>query len=357
MFAFREIFLSHAADYDELAVFLTKMNLTYNKYGVDYCIGAYHSDTDELLGTASLSGHVIHNVAVNPAYQKQGLTTALLSAIMSYGASKHIFYFQLFTKPQNISLFCNAGFRLVEQVSPYVALLEFGQQTPESWCRRVIRENNLSSTDSYAAIVMNCNPYTLGHKYLIERATENEQNVLIFVVEENRSMLPFADRYRLMQEDLQNRPQIKLCPSGPYIISQGTFPSYFLKSSDKLLAQTLLDASLFAHKIAPLLHISARYIGTEPQDIVTKTYNQTLQHILEKSHIEVKEIPRVEYNGAPISASAVRMHWKNQNWAILEKLVPASTLSYLQKNTYAAVLAKYEERTHWHDNANSSFGI
>ena len=195
-----------------IPAFLTKMNLTYNRYGVDYCIGAYHSDTNELLGTASLSGHVIHNIAVNPVYQKQGLTTALLSAIMSYGTSKHIFYFQLFTKPQNISLFCNAGFRLVEEASPYVALLEFGQQTPESWCRRIIRENNLSSTDSYAAIVMNCNPYTLGHKYLIEQAAAIEQNVLIFVVEENRSMLPFADRYRLMQEDLQNHPQIKPLP-------------------------------------------------------------------------------------------------------------------------------------------------
>ena len=37
---------------------------------------------------------------------------------------------------------------------------------------------------------MNCNPFTLGHKYIVEKAARENDNVIIFVVEEDKSSFP-----------------------------------------------------------------------------------------------------------------------------------------------------------------------
>lgn len=180
------------------------------------------------------------------------------------------------------------------------------------------------------SIVMNCNPFTLGHRYLIEQAAANCDHLIIFVVQEDKSMFPFNDRLKLIMDGTSDLKNITVVPSSEFIISSLTFSDYFNKSEiqDRLIDASL-DVTLFAREIAPCLNISVRFAGEEPYDKVTKQYNDTMRAALPEYGIEFVEIPRKEYDGIPISASHVRELLKERNFDEIVKIVPKTTLDYL----------------------------
>lgn len=181
------------------------------------------------------------------------------------------------------------------------------------------------------AIVMNCNPFTLGHRYLIEQAAANCDHLIIFVVQEDKSIFPFDDRMQMVDDGTADLQNVTVVPSGRFIISSLTFSDYFNKSElQDQAVDSSMDVTLFAREIAPCLNISARYVGEEPYDKVTRQYNDTLRAILPRYGIEFVEIPRKEWGGKPISASRVRELLKDRAFGEIEKIVPATTLAYLK---------------------------
>lgn len=82
------------------------------------------------------------------------------------------------------------------------------------------------------AIVMNCNPFTKGHRYLIEYASAKVEKLILFVVQENKSLFSFAERYEMVKEGVSDLENVMVVPSGNYILSQTTFPQYFGKVID-----------------------------------------------------------------------------------------------------------------------------
>jgi len=182
------------------------------------------------------------------------------------------------------------------------------------------------------SIVMNCNPFTLGHRYLIEWAANQVKHLYIFAVEEDKSIFPFADRFELIKKGTADLPNVTVLPSGKFIISSITFQDYFNKAElqDRTVDPSM-DISLFGKEIAPVLNIKVRFAGEEPLDKVTKQYNDTMRQILPDYGIEFVEIPRKEFNGEAISASRVRKLLEEKKFDEIEKLVPATTLEYLLK--------------------------
>lgn len=182
------------------------------------------------------------------------------------------------------------------------------------------------------AIVMNCNPFTLGHKYLIEQARRSVEQLLIFVVEEDRTQIPFADRFEMVKRGVAEMENVHVFPSGEFILSFHTLPSYFAKES---LQEERIDASkdvhIFGAYIAPALDISVRFTGTEPLDKVTRQYNEEMGRTLKEYGIGYIEIPRMEDKDGVISASRVRKYMENDDWENVRKLVPESTYEYLRK--------------------------
>jgi [citrate (pro-3S)-lyase] ligase len=182
------------------------------------------------------------------------------------------------------------------------------------------------------AIVMNCNPFTLGHRYLIEYAAERCAGLYIFVVEEDKSFFPFADRLELVKKGTADLPNVTILPSGKFIISQRTFAQY---SEKEELQDSVIDASfdvaLFGQKIAPALNINVRFVGEEPLDNVTRQYNADLRRTLPKYDVDVLIIPRKELDGEVISASRVRKLLEIQDFDGAAKLVPETTLIYLKE--------------------------
>ena len=188
-----------------------------------------------------------------------------------------------------------------------------------------------SDNKKCGSIVMNVNPFTYGHKYLIEQALKEVDYLYIFLVEENKSIFSLDDRYNIITANLKDYKNIKVLKSGKYIISTITFPEYFTKDFQKEVAvDTSLDISIFAEKIAPALNISVRFAGNEPFCNITRQYNNTMQEILPQYNIEFKVIQRYEIDGMAVSATTVRKCIDNKDYDSLKKLVPKATYDYLK---------------------------
>ncbi len=179
---------------------------------------------------------------------------------------------------------------------------------------------------------MNCNPFTLGHRYLIEKALEQCSFLILFLVEEDKSFFSFEDRLKLVDEGTKDIPNLAIIPSGRFVLSSLTFSDYFNKSEmqDRII-DTSLDVTVFAREIAPCLHITKRFAGEEPFDNVTRQYNETMRRVLPEYGIEFVEIPRKEGEDGAISASRVRKLLEKRDFDGLKPLVPDSTFSYLLK--------------------------
>ena len=181
------------------------------------------------------------------------------------------------------------------------------------------------------ALVMNCNPFTLGHQYLVEYAAARVAKLYIFVVEEDRSEFPFAERFELVRRCVKDFSNVEVLPSGKFIISQQTFSGYFNKASlQDVAVDSSEDVEIFGKEIAPTLGITVRFAGEEPNDNVTRQYNETMKKILPRYGVEFCEIPRKKIGGEPISASSVREALKVGDFDKIKSLVPETTLLYLR---------------------------
>lgn len=157
-------------------------------------------------------------------------------------------------------------------------------------------------------------------------------HLIVFVVEEDKFVFPFADRIELVRKNLADLKRVSVIPSGQFIISTRTFQEYFNKESlQEQKIDTSLDITTFAKEIAPCLNITMRFAGEEPLDNVTRQYNESMARLLPQYGIKFLEIPRMKFKGAPISASEVRQLTKVREFEKLKKLVPPLTLHYLRR--------------------------
>lgn len=194
--------------------------------------------------------------------------------------------------------------------------------------------DNLALQDIVGSIVMNCNPFTLGHRFLIEKALESVDYLYIFVVEENESFFSFEDRIQMVKDGVRDLQRVRVIPSGKYIISKDTFAQYFEKESVTEIESMDYDVRIFGEVVAPEFRISYRFVGEEPFDIVTHKYNMTLKKLLPQYGIKVEEIPRkcVESCEKVISATVVRKLVQCRDLKKLTQYCPESTIQYLVRN-------------------------
>ena len=179
---------------------------------------------------------------------------------------------------------------------------------------------------------MNCNPFTKGHRYLIEQALKKCDFLVIFIVEEEKSFFSFEDRISLVDEGVSDLENVVVIPSGKFVLSSLTFSEYFNKSEiqDRTI-DTSLDVKIFAKEIAPCLHITKRFVGEEPKDNITRQYNENMKKILPEYGIELVEIPRIKEENSVISASKVRQALAEKDCKLLKKLVTSNTYNFLKE--------------------------
>ena len=285
----------------------------------------------DLAATGSRQGNVLKCIAVDPAHQGSGLTATLLTQLRQdafAGGFSHLF---LYTKPSNRWMFQSLFFYPVVQPDK-VLLMEnrSGGISEFIWSLDPVKREG-----KIGAAVMNCNPFTLGHRYLIETASKECDHVYVFVLSEDASRFSAVDRMAMVKAGTADLENVTVLPTGPYLISSATFPTYFLKdreNSEQVHCQ--LDVEIFGRWFVPAFGITRRYVGTEPFSVMTDSYNRTLAEHLPEFGVELHLVPRLEKNGIAVSATTVRSLLECGDFDNLRRIVPETTYEYLREHGF-----------------------
>ena len=285
------------------------------------------SDDGEIMAGGGLSRDVIKCIAVSGTARSLGLSVPLVSRLVSVAAERGFTNVKVFTKPENQAVFESLGFRLLAE-APQAVLMENGRGL-EDYCAY------LRGHRADGVIVMNANPFTLGHRFLVEqasmsfRAPEGRRNLVVLPVKEDASRFPYAERLEMIRRGCEGIADV--IEGSDYQISAATFPTYFLKNlSDASETQMRLDLDLFGRHIAPALGATVRFVGSEPADPLTARYNALMKEILPSYGVQVVEIKRLKSSdGRFVSASRVRHQLDRGSYSAAKALTPASTWPYL----------------------------
>lgn len=312
--------------------------LKSNELGIDddieqFVIARHHQ---KLIACAGLAGNTLKCVAVDRAWRGTSLSLQIIHEAELLAAQKGEYQLFLLTSPENVKFFQGCGFYPLVILEDRAALMENTPVGIHRYCNQ-LRRHHLVIADQIGGIVMNANPFTLGHQYLIEQAAKACDWLHIFVVQEDLSAFSFQERFTMVRDGSRHLKNVTIHPGSRYIISRGTFPSYFLKEMQIVNeVYAAIDLIMFRRYIAPCLNITQRFVGTEPFCKVTAQYNYAMHHWLEDklaipaASIRVHEIERkTDDNNLPISASAVRQLLRQNKISAIQNRVPASTMPYL----------------------------
>lgn len=311
---------------------------------VDYYATLVDETTDEIVAGGGLKGGVIKCVAVADGHKGEAVANQIVSHLIAQANADGHQCVKLFTKPQNQRMFESMSFRLLAE-APKAILMETGiggikrySEELESEKEKVkseksngkLHHNNTSPQHPImplsGIIIMNCNPFTLGHRYLIEQAAQQVETLYILVVREDCSMFSYDERKAIISRGVADLDNVVVCDGSEYSISATTFPTYFLKClSDASDTQMTLDIDLYRRHIAPALGATVRFVGTEPDDPLTRRYNELMKSMLP----DVREVARLEKNGVAVSASRVRKAIVENHLAQAARLVPPTTVPYI----------------------------
>ena len=293
-----------------------------------YVIISRDEDGDEIIAGGGLDGNVIKCVAVSEAARGENLMNILVSRLISIAHEEGHESVKAFTKPSNEDIFRSLGFNLLAS-SGKAVLMENGRGGLPEY-RKYLK--SLSRPGRNGAVVMNANPFTRGHRYLIEQAASQVDNLYVIVVKEDRSRFPYSERKAMIEAGCAGLGNVIVCEGSDYAVSAATFPTYFLKQLDESTpAHIELDLDLFVKHIAQPLGVTVRFAGSEPEDDLTRCYNKMMSEILPASRnpISFVEIPRLGQSGKPVSATSLRNALDKGDLKSAIGLVPVSTIPYI----------------------------
>lgn len=295
---------------------------------LDYTIGIY--DQEKLIGTGSIFRNILKCVAIDASYQNENLLTQIVQALRERLRDIGYQHYFLYTKPKTSQLFHSLGFTEIAATSDLV-FMEQGFPDFNDYLTELKKQQR--KTKNNAAIVMNANPFTNGHLYLVTEAAKSVETVYLFVLSEERSLFDAKTRFELVKKGTKHLENVVVLPTREYMVSSATFPSYFLKDQAKASiaqVQAVLDATLFKEKIASALSISTRFVGEEPFSEVTEIYNQAMKKTF-GSALKLVILPRKKSGEEVISATRVRALMDEKNYAAIKALVPPTTFEEITK--------------------------
>lgn len=285
------------------------------------------------IACAGLTDGVVKCVAIDADYRGSSLALKLMSELVHLAWERGHNHLFLYTKAENLVLFQGCGFHEIVEIPGCAWLMENTPVGVKDYCNH-LRTMRVAG-DRIGSIVVNANPFTLGHLHLIRRAVQDCDWLHIFVVSEDASAIAYEDRLDLVRAGVSGLPRLTVHEGSRYMISKGTFPNYFIKNKGAAEScSTATDLLLFRQYIAPALGITHRFVGSEPFCPVTRGYNSDMRRWLEAESgkgpmIRVVEYPRFEVDGVPVSASAVRRLLARGDFDAMASLVPATTLALM----------------------------
>lgn len=325
----------------QIEMFLQTNGLRYDD--VDYYAAIVDESSDEMIAGGGLKGSVIKCVAVADGHKGEAVANVIVSHLIAKANDEGCQCVKLYTKPNNRQLFESLSFRLIAE-SPNAILMETGVGGIEKYSEELrvkseelrVKSEELKNDESVVsnarkpigAIVMNANPFTLGHRFLVEQSSELVERLYVVVVREDCSMFSYNERKAMVSQGVRDIGNVVVVDGSDYAVSAATFPTYFLKQlSDATDTQIILDLDLYRRRIAPALGATIRFFGSEPTDPLTRRYNELMHQQLGEEHVH--EIQRKQQEGSAISASRVRKAMmEGCLWDAIQ-LVPPTTIPYI----------------------------
>ena len=325
----------------QIEMFLQTNGLRYDD--VDYYAAIVDESSDEMIAGGGLKGSVIKCVAVADGHKGEAVANVIVSHLIAKANAEGCQCVKLYTKPDNRQLFESLSFRLIAE-SPNAILMETGVGGIEKYSEELrvkseelgVKNEELKNDESVVSnarkpigvIVMNANPFTLGHRFLVEQSSELVERLYVVVVREDCSMFSYNERKAMVSQGVRDIGNVVVVDGSDYAVSAATFPTYFLKQlSDATDTQIILDLDLYRRRIAPALGATIRFFGSEPTDPLTRRYNELMHQQLGEEHVH--EIQRKQQEGSAISASRVRKAMmEGCIWDAIQ-LVPPTTIPYI----------------------------
>lgn len=297
-------------------------------------------DEGQLAAVGSLSGHTLKQFAVSPSIEGTGAMAKIMTRLIeeAYAAGRSRLF--LCTKPQNVPMIGSLGFYTLAETEDAV-LMENRKNGLYKFLTSIWDDANEYAAEQgidfanavCGAVVCNCDPFTLGHRYLIEHASKNCDFLYIFSVSETGSMYEPQDRFEMIKAGTADIKNCRVYESKRYLVSRATFPAYFIRDEEHAdEVKSEIDITLFSDRIASVLGIKKRFVGTEPFSPVTEAYNKKMKEMLPGYGIELVEIPRLEVGAPPkaVSASRVRELLKAGDYEAVRGLVPDTTFELIE---------------------------
>lgn len=304
---------------------------------LDYTCGMHDAEMN-IIATGSCFGNTLRCLAVSKDHQGEGLLNEIITHLINVQFERGNIHLFVYTKTGTAKFFGDLGFYEIARVEDQVVFME-NRRTGFADYLDQLAVDKIDALKT-AAIVVNANPFTLGHQYLIEKAAAENDALHIFIVSEDASLVPFAVRKKLVMAGTAHLKNVRYHDSGPYIISTSTFPSYFLKDDVSVIqGHARIDLAIFK-KIADKLGINIRYVGEEPTSQVTNLYNEIMQKELPKAGIACVVVPRKESGGRAISASTVRKAIHDGDLEKFKSLVPQTTYDFFMSAEAAPVIER-----------------
>ena len=325
----------------QIEMFLQTNGLRYDD--VDYYAAIVDESSDEMIAGGGLKGSVIKCVAVADGHKGEAVANVIVSHLIAKANAEGCQCVKLYTKSDNRQLFESLSFRLIAE-SPNAILMETGVGGIEKYSEELrvkseelrVKSEELKNDESVVSnarkpigvIVMNANPFTLGHRFLVEQSSELVERLYVVVVREDCSMFSYNERKAMVSQGVRDIGNVVVVDGSDYAVSAATFPTYFLKQlSDATDTQIILDLDLYRRRIAPALGATIRFFGSEPTDPLTRRYNELMHKQLGEEHVH--EIQRKQQEGSAISASRVRKAMmEGCLWDAIQ-LVPPTTIPYI----------------------------
>jgi len=310
--------------------------LKENDLSVDTTVEIFITITrdERLIACGGIAGNIIKCVAICESVRGEGLALTLATELINLAWERHCTHLFIYTKTEYEALFTQCGFSTITCVPGVMVLMENSKTRLKRYADSLIAFRH--DGEKIGSIVMNANPFTNGHRYLIQQAAAQCDWLHLFLVKEDTSRFPYEDRLELVRKSTADIPRLTVHRGSEYIISRATFPCYFIKEQSVINhCYTEIDLKIFRQYLAPALGITHRFVGTEPFCAVTSGYNRDMRFWLETPTlaappIALVEIERLCFEGTPISASQVRKLLAKKNLTTIAPLVPEATLSYLQ---------------------------
>lgn len=297
-------------------------------------------DDDQLIATASIYQNVIKCVAVDKQYQGGSIFNQIITHCLNHIFEKGIHKVYVYTKPAAATSFSYLGFKSIETVDDKLVFMEkavngFGQFIQKL---ELFKEPNKKT----AAIVMNANPFSKGHQFLVTKASLENEVVHLFVLSEDLSVFDAQTRFELVKAGSAHLNNVRVHQTESYMVSAATFPSYFLKEEDDVTTiQARLDARIFVNHIVPALNISCRYVGSEPLSHATNLYNQALKmEFVGKCDLII--VDRLETDNHIISATLIRKLLKENKLDEVKQYVPETTFQFFLTEKGQQIIRKLQ---------------